>query len=238
MQTEKQFFSIIIPAHNEEKYIADTLQHIKDLDYPRDRYEAIIIENGSSDQTPVIAKKYEEGNITFLISTRKGVSIAKNIGIEKRSQRSDWVIFLDADTILERDFLNGLNTFLIDNEGKNLSIGTTEIRPIPQRLIAQAWFAFYDIGHRLTKASYSIQILKNSVIDKFRFDEDMTMGEDLELIQFARRFGKFFFFRTKHVLTSTRRFDKEGWLRIFFSWTFVAVLSTSMKKKFVYKVVR
>ncbi len=238
MPTEKLFFSIIIPAHNEEKYIVDTLNHIKALDYPADRYETIIVENGSSDKTLDIIKKYEGGNTFVLVSNRKGVSIAKNVGIEKRSKKCNWIVFLDADTLLKKNFLGSLNIFLIKNNYKNLTIGTTEIKPIPKRLVAQAWFIFYDIGHRLTKASYSIQILRNSVAEKFRFDENMTMGEDFELKQFARKQGKFFFFATKDVHTSTRRFDKEGWWKIFFSWTFVAALPTSMKKKFVYKVVR
>lgn len=238
MQPDRLFFSIIIPAHNEEKYIGETLKNIQALDYPKDRFETIVIENGSSDTTFALAHAYSGGNMTVVSSPKKGVSAAKNMGVEKSSPASDWTIFLDADTILKASFLGELNAFLREKRAARYSVGTTEIKPIPDRAAARAWFRFYDFGHRLSKASYSIQIIKSALLSEIHFDEHMVMGEDIVLIKTAMKKGSFFFMPTKSVFTSTRRFDQEGWWKIFFSWTFVAMLPPALKRRFDYKVVR
>ncbi|MGV8044259.1 glycosyltransferase [Mycobacterium kansasii] len=79
------FFSIIIPAHNEEKYIAATLEHAANLSYPTGSFEVIVVENGSSDRTFDVAKRFEGGNIRILKNEKAGVSAAKNFGIDRLS---------------------------------------------------------------------------------------------------------------------------------------------------------
>ena len=75
IEPKNLFFSIIIPSHNEEKYITQTLEHIKALDYPKDKLEVFVIENGSSDNTYFVAKNFENNIIknvnknTVLIAT-------------------------------------------------------------------------------------------------------------------------------------------------------------------------
>ena len=240
MESEQNqlFFSIIIPAHNEEKYIVSTLEHIKHLEYPKDNFEVIVIENGSKDNTFELAKGFEAHNLKVISLLQSGVSHAKNQGIAMLNSKSNWTIILDADTYLKKDFLRSLSEYLSKNSSKEYSIGTTYVRPIPYSLKASIWFSFYDWGHRLTKASYAIQLVKTDILKQFHFNENLSMGEDLELIAFARKLGKFFLFKTKDVFTSTRRFDTEGWFKIFFVWTFVAMLPDSIKRKFPYKVVR
>lgn len=229
------FFSIIIPAHNEESYVERTLQHVQTLDYPQNRYEVIVIENGSTDRTYELAQAYEGGNIR-LMRSEKGVSRAKNAGIDAVRSESDWIVFVDADTVLRKTFLQELDAFL--QRPNTYTVGTFSVRPLPSTIKARLWFAFYDIGHRLTKASYSIKAVKRSLFPPIRFDENLVMGEDLHVIAQALKFGTFFFMPTKSVYTSTRRFEKLGWWYVFFSWTFVAVLPERMQRRFSYDVVR
>lgn len=232
------FFSIIIPAHNEELYIEKTLNCISALAYPKERYETIVIENGSSDATFATAKKFENENTFILISDKKGVSIAKNLGVTKMNPKSDWAIFADADTILEKNFLQELNTFLQESQNEKCVIGTTKIKPIPANAKARRWFAFYDFGHKVTKTSYAIQIAKSTLLSRVHFPENLEIGEDLRFIADMRKLGKFFFFKTDAVFTSTRRFENKGWWKIFFYWNFVALLPDRLKQRFVYKVIR
>ena len=238
MQPDQLFFSIVIPAHNEALYIENTLRCASGLNYPRDRYEVFVVENGSTDDTHAIAKKSEKNNITIMQSPVKGVSAARNMGLDSVDKQSDWVIFLDADTQLRENFLNELNSFLKNNNGNNYTVVTTEVRPLSGTRNAKIWFNYYNLGHRMTKTSMSINMMKSSLRDHIRFDESITMGEDLILIDEAREEGEFFYLPTPSVYTSTRRFDKEGWWKIFFSWTFVAMLPDRIKRKFDYKVVR
>ena len=52
------FFSFIVPAYNEASVIERTLSCLRDLDYPKDRYEVIVVENGSSDDTFARASRF------------------------------------------------------------------------------------------------------------------------------------------------------------------------------------
>jgi len=234
-------FSIVIPAHNEERYLEDTLSHLAALSYPVGNYETIVVENGSNDRTLEVARKFENDHV-LILQSGKGVSKAKNVGIDHLSPASDWVIFLDADTILEKDFLNELNAFL--SRPNSFTVGTVTLRPSPETLKAKIWFKIYDLGHWLTSTSYSIKMVKRSLFlpaqadPPLRFDENLVTAEDLHMIQQARAHGKFFFLRTKSVLTSTRRFEKLGWWYILFYWTFVAILPEKWQRHFSYDVVR
>ncbi len=238
MENQHLFFSIIIPAHNEEKYIEATLRHLTELNYPKDKYTVLTIENGSTDKTFEKARAFAGNNIEVISSPKKGVSAARNLGISMIKAGSDWTVFLDADTVLKSDFLNDLNIFLQNNNSKNYVAGTTSLEPDPFSNRAKLWFAFYDLCHRLFKVSYSIQIVKSSILGNIKFDEQLSAGEDLKFLKQALKFGKFVFFQTKTVLTSTRRFERVGWWRLFFQWIVVANLPHFLQKKSDYKIIR
>src|SRR5438105_3981603 len=191
------FFSIIIPAHNEEKYIGDTLLHLSALDYPIKKYEVIVVENASRDNTYKKAKEFEKDNISVFGIPGKGVSAAKNFGATQASTHADWVIFLDADTLLKKNFLHDLNDFLIAGKEADYSVGTTEVMPISGGMAAKAWFAFYNLSHKLTKTSFSLQVIDRPLLDHIHFHEQLEMGEDLKFILEARAHGNFFYFPTK-----------------------------------------
>ncbi len=238
MNQKQLFFSIVIPAHNEENYISETLNNIKSQNYPVNCYETVVVENGSTDKTFDLAKKFESEHIQVYSSTEKGVSKARNFGIQKIKTAGDWVVVLDADTVLKSEFLNDLNTYLQAKQNKNYAVGTTKLLPTPDSKKARLWFAFYDLCHKLFKVTYSIQIYKRSILNNIRYDESMTRGEDLKLIKEALKFGQFFFLNTQTVHTSTRRFEQVGWWKLFVNWTVLANLPYSIQKKFDYEVTR
>lgn len=230
-------FSFVIPAYNEEEYIERTLETILGLAYPKESHEVIVVENGSTDQTLERARAFEAQHVKVIHTDGKGTAHAKNIGANNLHPESDWVIFLDADTTLESGFLVELERFL-SSSGESFSVGTTSVLPISGTRTARWWFALHNLGHRLSKSSYSIKIVRRSLFPAVRFDETLTMGEDLHVIAQARVHGEFFFMPTKTVATSTRRFEKVGWWKMAFLWLFVALLPTRLKRRFVYDVVR
>lgn len=232
------FFSIIIPAHNEEKFIGKTLGHVRELLYDKNSFEVLVVENGSTDDTAKIAGSYAGGNVRVL-SSKKGVSRAKNSGLEKISNKSDWVIFLDADTVLEKMFLKELNEYLNLRKSDNLAVGTTAVYPIENKnWYARGWFWFYNIGHKFTKTSFAIQIMKTSLREKVRFDIEKSYTEDLQFIQDLLVFGKFFYVDTDMVLTSTRRFEAVGWVTLFIKWNWDALVWRFSGKTKEYPVIR
>lgn len=98
--------SMIIPAYNEEKNIEETLDRINDIDYPREKLEIIVVDDGSIDKTfEIITKKSKEFGKIMKIFTKEnsGKAASLNFGISKAS--GDYIAVVDADSILEKDAL-------------------------------------------------------------------------------------------------------------------------------------
>ena len=209
--------------------------HLKALNYPADRFEVIVIENGSTDRTFELAKASESS--TFKVfQSGKGVSRAKNVGIDHLSLQSNWVIFLDADTVLEKNFLNELNAYLSNKNG--YTVGTVSLRPDPETAYSRAWFLVHNVGHMLSKTSFAIKMVRRDLFPPLRFDENLVTAEDIHMIRQAQAHGKFFFLWTKNVSTSTRRFEKLGWWYTLFYWVFVALLPEKWQRHFSYDAAR
>jgi len=239
----QHFFSIIVPAHNEETELAATLHCLLSQHYPAQRLEIIIVENGSSDATLPLARQVVQdapaGSRVKLLQSERGVSRAKNAGLAALAPESEWVVFCDADTRLGRHFLHHLNTWLNRHGSEGLSVGTTAVRPqVDERPYARAWFAFYDLIHRLTRSSFAIQIARTPIARGIGFRDELHFAEDLLFIQDCRRYGRFFFVPTDQVSTSTRRFKARGYLRQSLRWLVEALLPLRLKANRHYDVIR
>ncbi|TAA46787.1 glycosyltransferase [Corallincola spongiicola] len=86
------FVSIVIPAFNEERYIARCLQSLKKLDYPTDRFDITIIDNGSTDNTVAIARSF---NVQVEVLSNCKVGAVRNHGVALA--KGDIVAFVDSD---------------------------------------------------------------------------------------------------------------------------------------------
>lgn len=239
----RHFISIIVPAYNEEAEIEATLQCLLAQRYPGDRYEIVVVENGSTDSTLSIANRVAQQagdrRIRIVPINEDGVSHAKNVGMDNLVPESEWVVFCDADTRLGRHFLQHLNTWLNRRGENGLSVGTTSVRPESGNgWYARSWFSAYDYIHRLTRTSFSIQVARAQIARGVRFREDLNFAEDLMFIQECRRYGRFFFVPTDQVSTSTRRFDSRGYLRLSLRWTYEALLPLRFKVNRKYDVIR
>lgn len=106
--------SIIIPNYNGAKYIGDTIESILNQSY--NNWEAIVIDDGSSDESERIVKSYQSSNIRFINRpdcTKKGANSCRNIGIENAS--GDFIIFLDSDDILAPQCLKNRVSVMEEN---------------------------------------------------------------------------------------------------------------------------
>jgi len=106
--------SVIVPAFNEEDYIASCLESILKQDY-RGKMEVIVVNDGSTDRTAGIAKKHPIKLID--LKTNGGKANALNIGIEQ--SKGDIIIFSDADSELESNAVK----ILVNALGKDPKVG-------------------------------------------------------------------------------------------------------------------
>ncbi|MCF8025045.1 MAG: glycosyltransferase, partial [Desulfobacteraceae bacterium] len=102
--TDYPMFSVLVPCHNEENQIGDTIGQLLKLEYPN--YEIIAIDDGSSDWTAKIIKslcnEYDRVRGVYLKENR-GKAGALNIGT--LVSRSEFIVTLDADALLSPDAL-------------------------------------------------------------------------------------------------------------------------------------
>lgn len=91
--------SIIIPVYNSEKYLADTLNSAINQSWPNK--EIIVVDDGSTDRSLLIAMEYEKYGIQIVRRQNGGASAARNTGLNK--SKGDFIQFLDADDLLSND---------------------------------------------------------------------------------------------------------------------------------------
>lgn len=237
-ETGKPFFSVIVPAHNEEKYIEDTLQCLESLEYPKDRFEVIVVENGSTDTTRAKADAFARNNVRAFSCEEKGVSRARNFGLSKVSAISDWIIFLDADTHLAPSFFVELAALVSTEAAERYAVGGTSVRPFPSTPFNDGWYRFYDGVHELFRHTATITIARHALAKGVHFDEGLVWMEDFRYVETLRTRGEFFFLHTRSVSTSTRRLDKDGWFFLLFWQTLIGILPIPLQRWFTYSVVR
>ena len=95
--------SIIIPVYNAENYLSSCINSILKQTYYN--WEIIIVDDGSTDNSKSIYTKFaeEDKRIKFFYQKNKGVSAARNLGIEMA--KGDYIVFVDADDWIEATFL-------------------------------------------------------------------------------------------------------------------------------------
>ena len=96
--------AIIVPCYNEAATIAGTCDSLLALDYPRDKLEILLVDDGSTDATPIVMKRFA-GNpqITIIRKENGGKYTALNAGIAATG--AEIVGCLDADSLVEPDAL-------------------------------------------------------------------------------------------------------------------------------------
>lgn len=100
--------SLIFPAYNVEKYIETCIHSCEQQDLPKDNYELIIVNDGSSDGTLNVIKRLQNlyGNIEIVNQINMGVSMARNNGFEKA--RGKYIWFIDPDDTIVTNCLSTL----------------------------------------------------------------------------------------------------------------------------------
>lgn len=140
---EFPFVSIMIPAHNEEKVIGRTLKALIRLDYPQDRYEIIVINDNSKDETGIIIEEmkalYPKTLINHIqvIGERggKGKSNALNIGYQEA--KGEYLVIYDADNTPNKMSLLYLVHTIANHEDYGAVIGQFRTRNKDRNLLTK-----------------------------------------------------------------------------------------------------
>ena len=191
------FFSIIIPVFNMEKTLERCVDSV--LKQSCKDWEIILVNDGSIDKSGVISKYFSENheNIHYYFQENKGVSSARNLGIEKSN--AEWMIFLDADDYWDDNYLQKI----FECTKSNCDIVITGITKILENrnkikiLFDKIGFFSIDdllvdfMSVQLNSGIYgfvSNKIIKTSIVKKnqLKFNNRIKLCEDLDF--FTRYF--------------------------------------------------
>lgn len=124
---EQPFITIMVPAHNEEVTIEETISYLlNELNYTN--YEVLVIDDCSIDNTPKILRKLQQQSNRLRIirlAENKGKAHAFNIGLA--FAKGDLVLSNDADTLPEADALMRYVNYFNSPEGQNIAAVTSNV---------------------------------------------------------------------------------------------------------------
>lgn len=104
--------SVIVPAYNEEKTIGATLQAILDNGYPKDKLEIIVVNDGSTDGTVEVVKKYK--GVILLDKPNSGKADSVNKAIKK--SKHEFIAIIDADSYPQKNALKEIMKYFADDK--------------------------------------------------------------------------------------------------------------------------
>jgi glycosyltransferase involved in cell wall biosynthesis len=109
--------TVVVPAYNAAGVLGKCLQHLAEQDYPKDRYEVVVVDDGSTDATPEVvteARRRLALQLRYVRQANAGRAAARNAGA--RVARSPVLLFLDADVWASPQLLSAHARHYVDGQ--------------------------------------------------------------------------------------------------------------------------
>ncbi len=184
---DKVRLSIIIPVYNAEEYLDRCLESVFEQSFPS--YEVILVDDGSSDSSPLICERYSSTDPRFKTVHKKngGVSSARNAGLNLA--KGEYVMFVDSDDALLPDALDRMMEGVVDEDvvvgGYTAFIGGVPGKEVLPRKTdsyrGEGMNFFFEDNIRknceMLDAPWS-KMYRRKTIGSLRFNEELSYAED------------------------------------------------------------
>jgi glycosyltransferase involved in cell wall biosynthesis len=176
--------SVIIPVYNGEKFLEEAIKSVLNQDY--DHLECIVVDDGSTDESASIAKKFER--VIYLRQDNTGVASARNRGVQRAS--GEYLAFLDADDIWDINKLETQINYMEENPDIDYSVtrhrlflaeGLKELPPWVRKNHYEKEMVAYIPSALIVRRS-AFEIVGN-------FDESYRIADDSDWFMRARDAG-------------------------------------------------
>lgn len=108
------FVSIILVNYNGEKFLDDCLNSLKEIDYPKDKYEVVLVDNASKDNSVNLVKENFTWVKLLVLDKNTGFSEGNNVGVENAI--GEYIVFLNTDTSVEKNWLSELVKKIVSDD--------------------------------------------------------------------------------------------------------------------------
>ena len=228
--------SLIIPAYNEEGYIGGCLDSVF-ANASNEFFEVIVVDNASTDNTAKIAGSYS--GVRVVHEPKKGLPRARECG--RLAASGDYLAYIDADCRLHPPWLP-LAKKVFNERPDAVSIsGPAKYwdASISQRVtLGVFWWLssplmYRIVGYMIFGAHF---IVKREALEKIGgFDVGISFyGEDTDLARRLSKVGKTIFRMDFFILSSARRFKKEGIIKSNFVYTMNFIWPVMFKRPFTF----
>jgi len=178
---KEPFISVVIPVYNRPVQILRSVQSVLDQKY--DNFECIVVDDGSTDETPSVLQSFGK-KIRVITTENRGVSAARNIGVEKSF--GDFIAFLDSD--------DEWKPLKLKNQVEHLLANNWQITQTDEIWIRNGKFLNKKMKHtkpegdifekslELCCVTPSAVLLEKELLQKYGgFDESLPACEDFDL---------------------------------------------------------
>lgn len=191
------FVTIVVIVLNMKNELYQCLKSIESLDYPRDKFEVLVIDGGSNDGTLDICKNF---SVKCLIEEKKGRGLARNIGI--KNSKGEIIAFVDADCRVTR---NWLMVHAKNHMNKSVgAVGGAVINPLMsisnKFALTNHYEYFAEFDENIPKkmiyhvCTSNASFKKNTIEEAGFFDDTLDAYEDFELCNRITQIGSKLFF--------------------------------------------
>lgn len=214
-----KMISVIIITLNEEKYIEGCLRSLAKQTLPRSKYEIIVVDGGSRDNTVKIAKKYAD---KIVYQNRKGAANARNWGY--LCARYPLVAYIDADVVVEKGWIKKAAEKL---ESPDIVCAFGRTYPRENYLGSRIYFSLANFYAKFCDYFKSPNVMgPHMVFKKWAlkkcggFNERIPSLEDYEIAFRLIKCGKLVYCPKLIAYASSRRFKKFGYFSTFFGFLY------------------
>jgi len=182
--------SVVVPLYNKEKNITDAINSILNQSYQN--FEIIVVNDGSTDNSPAFLNRIKDNRITVINQENKGVSCARNNGIKKA--KFEYIGLLDADDLWDPSFLNEIFNLISE---------------FPEASLYGSGYSFQNNGSDIFSPELGLPANFKGIFDYFVKAKDNTLFTSSSVVFKKQEFTEIGEFDTKLV----RGEDIDLWIR-------------------------
>ncbi len=241
----KKYLSIsfLVPAYNEEETIEDTIKSLVNLDYPQNKKEIIIINDGSIDKTLEIAKKLERKYSIVRVLNKKNSGKANSLNEAIKIAKGELIAVTDADSYPRKDSLKKMVGHF-EEEGvaavtsrvlvKNKKNYLERFQILDYSIIA--WTRkLLDFVNSVYVTNGPLSIYKKSVIKKVGGFDPKNLTEDIEVTWHVLSEGYKTRMSYSAVVYTTVPDKLKTWINQRVRWNLGGIQTVYKYRKFMFK---
>lgn len=197
--SETPFISIVIAARNEADYIGLCLNSLKQQTYPSDRFEILVVDDDSTDNTSQIVASTRQGNLHLLSvdnSFPEMVAKKRPMSVGIHSARGEWILTTDADCTVPSTWVASMASYMTADIGVVIGFSQLTSRSFFDRLQAYDFLALMaaaagavGVGRPLAASGQNFAYRKClfEKVGGFRDISHRPSGDDVLLLQLLRK---------------------------------------------------